>query len=41
MYQKIIAQVLPIRAESEDANAPGDYNISYARLQRAMAVIAR
>jgi len=33
------AQTLLTRAKSEYANALGDYNISYARLQRAMGVI--
>ncbi len=35
------AQTLLTRAKSEYANALGDYNISYARLQRAMGVINR
>ena len=35
------AQTLLTRAQSEYANALADYNISYARLQRAMGVINR
>ncbi len=35
------AQTLLTKAKSEYANALGDYNISYARLQRAMGVIDR
>jgi outer membrane protein TolC len=35
------AQTLLTRAKSEYANALGDYNISYARLQRAIGVIDR
>ncbi len=35
------AQTLLTRAKSEYANALADYNISYARLQRAMGVISR
>jgi outer membrane protein TolC len=34
------AQTLLTRAKSQYANALGDYNINYARLQRAMGVIA-
>ena len=33
------AQTLLTRAKSEYANALGDYNINYARLQRAMGTI--
>jgi outer membrane protein TolC len=35
------AQTLLTKAKSEYANALGDYNINYARLQRAMGVISR
>ena len=34
------AQTLLTRAKSQYANALGDYNINYAKLQRAMGVIA-
>jgi outer membrane protein len=33
------AQTLLTKAKSEYANALGDYNINYARLQRAMGII--
>jgi outer membrane protein len=33
------AQTLLTRAKSQYANALGDYNINYAKLQRAMGVI--
>ena len=35
------AQTLLTKAKSEYANALGDYNINYARLQRAMGIISR
>jgi len=35
------AQTLLTKAKSEYANALGDYNINYARLQRSMGVISR
>jgi outer membrane protein len=35
------AQTLLTKAKSEYANALGNYNISYARLQRAMGIISR